>query len=79
VRVSVDDDGPGIPAERRTDVLRRFVRLDEARARDSGGAGLGLAVADDVARTHGARVEIADAPLGGARVSLILPTTSTSP
>jgi signal transduction histidine kinase len=73
VRVSVDDDGPGIPVERRADVLRRFVRLDEARARDAGGAGLGLAVADDVARAHGGRVEIADAPLGGARVSLILP------
>ena len=73
VRISVDDDGPGIPSERRADVLRRFVRLDEARARDAGGAGLGLAVADDVARAHGGRIEIADAPLGGARVRLVLP------
>ena len=73
VCISVDDDGPGIPSERRADVLRRFVRLDEGRARDAGGAGLGLAVADDVARAHGGRIEIADAPLGGARVRLVLP------
>ncbi len=73
VRISVDDDGPGIPSDRRADVLRRFVRLDEARARDAGGAGLGLAVADDVARAHGGRIEITDAPLGGARVRLVLP------
>ena len=50
VRVHVDDDGPGIPARRRADVVRRFVRLDEGRGRDGGGAGLGLAVTADVAR-----------------------------
>ena len=51
--------------------MRRFVRLDEGRARDGGGAGLGLAVAADVAAAHGGRLEIGDAPLGGARVTLL--------
>jgi signal transduction histidine kinase len=73
VRVDVDDDGPGIPPVRRTDVVKRFVRLDEGRARDGGGAGLGLAVTSDVATAHGGRLDIGDAPLGGARLTLVLP------
>ena len=68
--IDVDDDGPGIPAGRRDDVVRRFVRLDEGRARDGGGAGLGLAVAADVVAAHGGTLHIADSPLGGARVTL---------
>jgi len=70
--VHVDDDGPGIPADQRDAVVRRFVRLDEGRGRDSGGAGLGLAVASDVAAAHGGRLVITDSPLGGARVSMLL-------
>jgi signal transduction histidine kinase len=73
VRVHVDDDGSGIPAGQRDAVVHRFVRSDEGRARDNGGAGLGLAVASDVAAVHGGRLAIDDSPLGGARVSLILP------
>lgn len=70
--IHVDDDGSGIPAEHRASVVQRFVRLDEGRSRDSGGAGLGLAVASDVAALHGGRLEIGDSPIGGARVSLVL-------
>lgn len=70
--IHVDDDGTGIPAEQRARVVERFVRLDEARARDAGGSGLGLAVAADVARAHGGSLAITDSPLGGARVSLAL-------
>jgi signal transduction histidine kinase len=73
VRVHVDDDGPGIPVADREHVVRRFVRRDEGRARDDGGAGLGLAVTSDVVVAHGGRLQISDSPLGGARVSLILP------
>ena len=72
VTVHVDDDGPGIPVDRRDDVVRRFVRLDEGRTRDGGGAGLGLAVTADVAAAHAGRLEIGDSPLGGARLSLVL-------
>jgi signal transduction histidine kinase len=70
VAVDVDDDGPGIPAARRDDVVRRFVRLDEGRVRDVGGAGLGLAVAADVVTAHGGQLRIDTSPLGGARVTL---------
>ena len=76
VGVHVDDDGSGIPAGQRERVVRRFVRSDDGRARDNGGAGLGLAVASDVAGAHGGRLVIADSPFGGARVSLILPRLS---
>jgi signal transduction histidine kinase len=73
VRVDVDDDGPGIPPARRGEVVKRFVRLDEGRARDGGGAGLGLAVTADVATAHGGRLDIGEAPTGGARLTLVLP------
>ena len=69
VTVHVDDDGPGIPPASADDVVRRFVRLDEGRGRDGGGAGLGLAVTADVAAAHAGRLEIGDSPLGGARLS----------
>lgn len=70
--LTVADDGPGIPESERSRVLERFTRLDDARARDTGGVGLGLAIVDDVVRIHGGRITIADnAP--GARVTLILP------
>ena len=72
VALDVDDDGPGIPAGRRDDVVRRFVRLDEGRVRDGGGAGLGLAVAADVVDAHGGPLLINDSPLGGTRVTLTL-------
>jgi signal transduction histidine kinase len=73
IAIHVDDDGRGIPPARRAEVVRRFVRLDGARARDRGGAGLGLAVTSDVATAHGGRLVIADGPLGGARVTMTLP------
>ncbi|MGH3880834.1 MAG: sensor histidine kinase [Actinophytocola sp.] len=73
VTVTVDDDGPGIPAAERTRVLDRFVRLADARARDEGGSGLGLAIVAELVAAHGGTVAIADAPLGGARVAVTLP------
>ena len=72
VAVHIDDDGPGIAACDRERVLQRFERLDEARSRDAGGSGLGLAVASDVMTAHGGRVDIADSPLGGTRVTLLM-------
>ena len=58
--------------------MRRFVRLDEGRSRDGGGAGLGLAVTADVAAAHAGRLEIGDSPLGGARLSLVLARAATA-
>jgi len=71
--VSIDDDGPGIPAERREDVFKPFVRLDEARNVDEGGSGLGLAIARDIARAHGGDVLLSDSPLGGLRATVRVP------
>lgn len=68
----VTDDGPGIPAEARERVFDRFTRLDEARSRDAGGAGLGLAIVRDVVEQHGGWVRAEDAE-PGARLVVHLP------
>jgi signal transduction histidine kinase len=72
--IVVDDDGPGIAADQRDRVFERFVRLDEARTGDSGGSGLGLAIARDVVVAHGGSIIAGDAPTGGARFTITLPT-----
>lgn len=71
---SVEDDGPGIPAEARDAAMRPFSRLDPARNQDrGGGVGLGLAIARDVARQHGGALRLEDGTrLGGLRVDLVL-------
>ncbi|MCH8500722.1 MAG: hypothetical protein LAT77_02290 [Aliidiomarina sp.] len=71
--IHVDDDGAGIPASERQKILKPFVRLEESRSRDSGGAGLGLTIVSRIMEWHGGRIDISDSPLGGARFSLILP------
>lgn len=65
--VSIEDDGPGIPPERREEALRPFIRLDAARNQDRGtGVGLGLAIAADIARRHGGALHLGEsADLGG--------------
>lgn len=73
VAVHVDDDGPGIADADAAHVFERFHRLDEARSSDAGGAGLGLAIVDAVARSHGGEVSVTRSTLGGARFSLRLP------
>ncbi|MEU4980909.1 HAMP domain-containing sensor histidine kinase [Streptomyces sp. NPDC021969] len=71
--VAVADDGEGVPAADRERIFERFVRLDDARSRDDGGAGLGLAIARDVAMRHGGTLTVHDAPAGGALFELRLP------
>jgi signal transduction histidine kinase len=68
-RLVVDDNGPGLPPERRQEVLKRGARLDESAP----GSGLGLAIVDDLARAYGGAISLADSPLGGLRVSVDLP------
>jgi signal transduction histidine kinase len=71
--VSVDDDGPGIPAEQRERVFARFHRSEASRDRASGGSGLGLGIARSIVAAHGGRIWVDDSPLGGARLSFELP------
>ena len=73
VRVVVDDDGAGIAPIDRERIFERFTRLDSSRARDRGGAGLGLAVVRSIATRHGGYVWADQSPLGGARFTLELP------
>ena len=74
IRFSVEDDGPGIPADKREEALRPFARLDPARNQDRGtGVGLGLAMVADIARSHGGTLRLDDsARLGGLRADLVL-------
>ncbi len=76
--ITVDDDGDGIPPAERDRVFDRFVRLDDARARDTGGSGLGLSIVREIARAHGGEVQVAGAPSGGARLCVRLPGAASA-
>jgi signal transduction histidine kinase len=71
--IHVDDRGPGIPEELREEVFRPFYRLEASRTRGSGGAGLGLTIARNVARAHGGDVVLGGRAGGGLRATLVLP------
>jgi signal transduction histidine kinase len=73
VELVVEDDGPGIPEAQRERVFERFVRLDEARARDAGGSGLGLAIVREIVCAHGGSVSLSSSASGGARFVVRLP------
>jgi signal transduction histidine kinase len=73
VVLAVEDDGAGIAPEDRERVFDRFVRLDDARDRDSGGSGLGLSIVREIATLHRGTVVVTDARLGGARLEVRLP------
>jgi len=71
--VTIDDDGPGIAADKREEVFKPFLRLDEARNLDASGTGLGLSIARDIARSHGGDISLEDSPLGGLRAVIKVP------
>jgi two-component system osmolarity sensor histidine kinase EnvZ len=73
IDILVDDDGPGVPAADRGRVFRPFVRLDTSRNPSTGGVGLGLTIARDVARSHGGDVRLETSPQGGLRARVHLP------
>jgi two-component system osmolarity sensor histidine kinase EnvZ len=73
VELTIDDDGPGIPADKRDDVFKPFFRLEASRNRGTGGVGLGLTIARDVVRSHGGEVTLDDSPAGGLRARIRLP------
>jgi two-component system osmolarity sensor histidine kinase EnvZ len=73
VEFTIDDDGHGIPTDKRMEALRPFVRLDDARGADTGGTGLGLSIAQTAIENHGGQLFLEDSPLGGLRVRIVLP------
>ncbi|WP_232236119.1 cell wall metabolism sensor histidine kinase WalK [Nocardia sp. BMG51109] len=77
--VDVTDDGSGVPQADRDRIFQRFVRLDDARSRDEGGAGLGLAIVRDVVERHQGRIEVGDGPQAGARFTITLPLAAPAP
>lgn len=71
--ITVEDDGPGLPADRRDEVLKRGARLDESAP----GSGLGLAIVDELARAYGGSLVLGDSAMGGLKVELGLPRAET--
>ncbi|MBB89620.1 MAG: two-component sensor histidine kinase [Magnetovibrio sp.] len=73
IEITVDDDGPGIPEDKRAEVFRPFFRLDDSRNPETGGVGLGLTIARDVVRSHGGEILLSESPAGGLRGRIRLP------
>ena len=73
VEVIIEDDGPGIPDDKKRDALRPFVRLDEARGNQTGGTGLGLSIAQTAIENHGGQMFLENSELGGLKVRIVLP------
>jgi heavy metal sensor kinase len=73
VSIEIEDNGPGIPMQHRSKVFDRFYRIDEARTRETGGAGLGLSIAQWGAEAHGGRLELLCPPTGGCIFCVNLP------
>ena len=73
VEIIIEDDGPGIPDNKKADAMRPFVRLDNARGTKTGGTGLGLSIAKTAIENHGGQIFLEDSDLGGLRVRVVLP------
>lgn len=73
VRITIDDDGPGIPADQLEHVFEPYVRLEQSRSRDTGGTGLGLSIARSIILTHGGLLTLSNLPDGGLRACITLP------
>jgi signal transduction histidine kinase len=73
IAITIDDDGPGIPEGELERVFEPFVRLESSRSRETGGIGLGLAIARSIVRAHGGEIVLANRPEGGLRAMVRLP------
>jgi len=75
--ITIDDDGPGIAATDMARVFEPFVRVETSRSRETGGLGLGMAIARSIVRGHGGEITLANRLEGGLRVSIQLPQDPT--
>ena len=73
IEVIIEDDGPGIPDDKKADAMRPFIRLDESRSEKTGGTGLGLSIAQTAIENHGGQMFLENSDLGGLRVRVVLP------
>jgi len=73
IEIIIEDDGPGIPDNKKRDAMRPFVRLDESRSDKTGGTGLGLSIAQTAIENHGGQIFLENSNLGGLRVRVVLP------
>lgn len=73
LEITIEDDGPGIPDNKKLDAMRPFVRLDESRSDKTGGTGLGLSIAQTAIENHGGQMFLENSELGGLKVRVILP------
>lgn len=78
LQITIDDDGPGIAAPDQERVFEPFVRLEVSRSRDTGGVGLGMAIARSIVRAHGGEITLANRPTGGLRITIHVPKDGTS-
>ena len=70
---TIEDDGKGIPKNKREKVFKAFYRIDESRQSESANTGLGLTIAKDIIQGHGGRIILSGSNLGGLKVEIILP------
>lgn len=73
IEITIEDDGIGIPDDRKKDAMRPFVRLDDARGSDTGGTGLGLSIAQTAIENHGGQLFLENSDMGGLKVRVVLP------
>ena len=73
IEITIDDEGPGIPEQELARVFEPFYRLEESRSRETGGVGLGLAIAQSIVRAHRGELALGNRPTGGLRAQISLP------
>lgn len=73
LKIAVEDNGPGIPEDKREEVFKAFYRLDESRNPETGGIGLGLTITRDIVTAHGGKIHLEDSDMGGLKVVMVFP------
>jgi signal transduction histidine kinase len=73
VEITIDDEGPGIPESELSRVFEPFYRIEKSRSRETGGIGLGLAIAQSIIQSHGGELALSNQSAGGLRASIKLP------